>query len=169
MAATRTHSKLNPTRNNLPEETRSQISDLLNRLLASGIDLRGQIKQAHWNVKGPNFIGLHKLFDKVHESVEEYVDQMAERIVQLGGTAEGTIRVAAERSELDEYPLNILSGEEHVRSLSAALATFGSKIRFAIEEADELEDADTMDLFTEISRGMDKWLWMVEAHGQART
>jgi starvation-inducible DNA-binding protein len=169
MAATRaTHTKLNPTRNNLPEETRSQVSDLLNRLLASGIDLQTQVKQAHWNVKGPNFIGLHKLFDKVHGSVTEYVDMMAERIVQLGGTAEGTARVAAERSELTEYPINILSGEEHVKNLSLALATFGSKIRFAIEEADELDDADTMDLFTEISRGTDKWLWMVEAHGQAK-
>src|SRR5262245_66550783 len=113
------------TANDLSKQVRMEICTLLNQRLADAIDLQTQIKQAHWNVKGPNFIGLHKLFDEVHGAVSEYVDMMAERIVQLGGTAEGTVRTAAERSELTEYPINILSGEEHVKNLSLALATFG--------------------------------------------
>ena len=160
--------KLFPTRNNLPENSRFQVVALLNRRLADAIDLQTQSKQAHWNVKGPSFIALHKLFDDVHTAVEEYVDLLAERIVQLGGIAEGTARLAAENSELDEYPITIASGEDHVKALSVALSAFGSRIRFAIQEVDELEDADSADICTEISRGVDKWLWFVEAHGQAK-
>jgi len=125
------------------------------------------MKQAHWNVKGPNFIGLHELFDKVDEAVESYVDMIAERIVQLGGIAEGTARVAAARSQLEEYPLEIADGLAHVEAVARALSTFGQEARNTINEADELDDADTADLFTEISRGIDKWLWFVEAHSQA--
>ena len=160
--------KLYPTRNDLSESVRAQVAALLNRRLSDAIDLQAQCKQAHWNVKGPSFIALHKLFDDVYAAVEEYVDLLAERIVQLGGIAEGTVRTVAERSELDEYPLDISTGEDHVKALSAAMAAFGSRIRFAINETDELEDADSTDICTEISRGVDKWLWFVEAHGQAR-
>src|SRR5438874_1574668 len=106
------------TMNDLPENVRSQVSDLLNNRLAEAIDLQTQAKQAHWNVKGPQFIALHKLFDEIDEAVEEYVDLLAERVVQLGGIAEGTARVVAERSELPEYPLTISTGEEHVCDVS---------------------------------------------------
>src|SRR5256886_9213319 len=105
------------TMNDLPESVRGQVSDLLNNRLAEAIDLQTQAKQAHWNVKGPQFIALHKLFDEINEAVVEYVDLLAERVVQLGGTAEGTARVVAERSELPEYPLTISTGEEHVWAL----------------------------------------------------
>ena len=159
--------KLIRTKNDLPADVRAQVIELVNRRLADCIDLQTQTKTAHWNVKGPNFIGLHKLFDEVNEAVEDYVDMLAERAVQLGGTAEGTLRTAAERSELDEYPLDITSGTDHVKALSSALAAFGERARRAIDETDELGDADTMDIFTEISRGTDKWLWFVEAHIQA--
>jgi starvation-inducible DNA-binding protein len=155
------------TRNNLPESARAQVADLLNRRLADAVDLQTQCKQAHWNVKGPSFIALHKLFDEIHEAVTEYADLLAERIVALGGVARGTAREVAEQSELDEYPLTISTGEDHVKNLSAALASFGSRIRFAIAETDELEDAASSDICTEIARGTDKWLWFVEAHGQA--
>src|SRR6266508_4286092 len=130
-----------PTLNDLPESTRGQVIDLLNQRLADAIDLQLQAKQAHWNVKGPQFIALHKLFDEVNEAVEEYVDLLAERVVQLGGIAEGTSATVAERSELPQYPLNIASGEEHVWALSNALASFGERIRRAIDEVDELGDA----------------------------
>src|SRR5207247_8327188 len=103
------------TMNDLPENVRSQVSDLLNNRLAEAIDLQTQVKQAHWNVKGPQFIALHKLFDEINDAVVEYVDLLAERVVQLGGTAEGTARVVAERSELPEYPLTISTGEEQDR------------------------------------------------------
>jgi starvation-inducible DNA-binding protein len=126
-----------------------------------------QMKQAHWNVKGPSFIGLHQLFDQVDEAVESYVDLIAERIVQLGGIAEGTVRVSAARSKLEEYPLAPADGLAHVEAVARALSTFGQEARATINEATELDDADTADLFTEISRGIDKWLWFVEAHSQA--
>src|SRR5438128_11344955 len=108
------------TMNDLPENVRSQVSDLLNNRLAEAIDLQTQVKQAHWNVKGPQFIALHKLFDEINDAVVEYVDLLAERVVQLGGTAEGTARVVAERSELPEYPLRISTGAGHVWGLSSA-------------------------------------------------
>jgi starvation-inducible DNA-binding protein len=154
------------TKNDLSEATRSSAIDLLNARLADSIDLQTQVKQAHWNVKGPDFIALHKLFDEVAEEVEEYVDQIAERAVQLGGTAEGTARNAAKRSSLTEYPNNISAGRQHVEALSSVLAAYGKQVRAAINSADKLDDADTADLFTEISRGVDKWLWFVEAHLQ---
>src|ERR1700730_12394866 len=154
------------TKNDLPETTRVKAVELLNARLADCIDLQTQTKQAHWNVKGPNFIALHELFDKINEEVEDYVDDIAERVVQLGGVADGTARMAAKRSALSEYPANTVDGRGHVEALSAVLAAFGKAARKAIEQANEIGDLDTADLFTEVSRGMDKWLWFVEAHQQ---
>ena len=156
-----------PTKNDLAEGVRGKACELLNARLADAIDLQTQCKQAHWNVKGPDFIALHKLFDDVNEDVEEYVDSIAERVVQLGGVADGTARSVAKRSTLSEYAAKSASGRDHVDALSSALATFGKAARKAIDSASELKDADTADLFTEVSRGTDKWLWMVEAHLQA--
>jgi starvation-inducible DNA-binding protein len=154
------------TKNDIPETTRVKVVDLLNARLADCIDLQTQTKQAHWNVKGPTFIGLHELFDKVNEDVEDYVDDIAERAVQLGGAAEGTARMAAKRSSLAEYPAKAMDGHSHVEALSSALAAFGTAARKAIVQANELGDLDTADLFTEVSRGIDKWLWFIEAHLQ---
>ena len=159
--------KMYETENDISKAHRTQLNTLLNQRLASAVDLQSQMKQAHWNVKGPNFIGLHELFDKVAEAVEGYVDEIAERIVQLGGVAEGTVRMAAARTRLTEYSPEISEGTAHVEGVARALSTFGEEARHTINEADELDDADTADLFTEISRGIDKWLWFVEAHSQA--
>jgi starvation-inducible DNA-binding protein len=161
--------RLFPTKNDLPEATRSRVADLLNQRLADCIDLQTQCKQAHWNVKGQSFIGLHKLFDDVNEDVEGYIDLLAERVVQLGGVAQGTARSVAARSTLPDYPSGISSGEEHVDAISSALATFGAGTRRAIQQVDELQDDDTADILTEISRAVDKWLWFVEAHLQGGT
>jgi starvation-inducible DNA-binding protein len=155
------------TKNDLSESTRSKAIELLNARLADCKDLQTQIKQAHWNVKGPNFIALHELFDKINDDVEEYVDEIAERAVQLGGIAEGTARMVAKRSTLPEYPAKTVDGHSHVEALASVLATFGKSARTAITEANNLGDLDTADLFTEVSRGIDKWLWFVEAHLQA--
>jgi starvation-inducible DNA-binding protein len=152
------------TKNDLPEAIRGPVVTLLNARLADAIDLQTQMKQAHWNVKGATFIALHELFDKVNEDVEDYVDDLAERVVQLGGTALGTARIAAAKSSLAEYPTTATAAKDHVEAVSNALAAFGKSIRHAIENAAEHKDADTADLFTEISRGVDKWLWFVEAH-----
>jgi len=157
-----------PTRNDLPDKVRGGAVDLLNQQLADALDLALQAKQAHWNVKGPSFIALHELFDTVVDELLEHADDLAERAVELGGTAFGTARSAAKASRLSEYPLDIRAGREHVAALSGALATFGASARAGIDAANGLGDADTADLFTEISRGMDKLLWKVEAHGQAK-
>ena len=159
--------KMFETENDISEDRRIQLNVLLNQRLASAVDLQMQMKQAHWNVKGPSFIGLHELFDKVAEAVEGYVGEIAERIVQLGGVAEGTVRMAASRTRLAEYSPEIADGMAHVEGVARALSTFGQEARSTINEADELGDADTADLFTEVSRGIDKWLWFVEAHSQA--
>jgi starvation-inducible DNA-binding protein len=155
------------TKNDIPEATRVKVVELLNARLADCIDLQTQIKQAHWNIKGPNFIALHELFDKINEEVEDYVDDIAERAVQLGGVAEGTSRMVAKRSSLSEYPANAVDGRSHVEALSSVLAAFGKAARKGIDQANEFSDLDTADLFTEVSRGIDKWLWFVEAHLQA--
>jgi starvation-inducible DNA-binding protein len=162
-----TAAQLFPTKNDLSTSIRTQVSGLLNQRLADCIDLQTQCKQAHWNVKGPSFIGLHKLFDEINEDVEEYVDLLAERIIQLGGVAEGTARMVASRSSLEEYPSQVTSGEDHVDALSSALAMFGNSTRTVIEDIDQLGDPATADILTEITRGVDKWLWFVEAHLQA--
>lgn len=155
------------TRNSLPEKTRLEMSALLQDRLADSIDLMMQAKQAHWNVKGPNFIALHELFDKVFSETSEHVDVMAERIVQLGCSARGTVRIAAAHSTLPEYPADISTGRQHVAELAHAIAFYGEQVRKAIATATRLEDADTADIFTEVSRSADSSLWIVEAHEQA--
>jgi starvation-inducible DNA-binding protein len=162
LSVARTH--LWNTKNDLPEHTRVEAITLLNQQLADALDLHLQAKQAHWNVKGPNFIALHELFDEVEEELEEHADDIAERAVALGGTAFGTARTTATSSRLAEYPLHIYSGADHVAALSTALATFAKSTRAAIDAAATLGDADTADLFTGISRAVDKLLWKVEAH-----
>ena len=159
--------KLTHTRNSLPEKTRIEITALLQERLTESIDLMMQAKQAHWNVKGHNFIALHELFDKVYTDTGTYVDLIAERIVQLGGIAQGTVRVAAKRSNLPEYTLDITSGKKHVAELAHAIAFYGELIRKAIDTSTKLKDADTADIFTEVSRGSDMNLWFVEAHEQS--
>jgi starvation-inducible DNA-binding protein len=156
------------TKNDIPETTRTAAIALLNVRLADAVDLMHQAKQAHWNVKGPDFLTLHKLhklFDEIVNAAEEYMDLLAERVVHLGGTAEGTVQVAAKRSTLKEYPITIISAEcEHVEALSSALEAFGKSVRQASDQSNELGDRDTADIFTEISRGVDKYVWFVDAH-----
>ena len=157
-------SELWNTRNDLPEEVRRAMIGLLNQNLADAIDLAYQAKQAHWNVKGPSFIALHELFDEVVKEIEEGVDDLAEHAVQMGGTANGTVRVAASRSRLDEYPPANQLGR---RARGCPVECFGrvsKSSRAAIDAAAGEGDAGTADLFTEISRGVDKLLWKVEAH-----
>lgn len=152
------------TRNTLPETIRTQSVELLNKHLAAAIDLHAQLKQAHWNVRGMGFIAIHELFDKVSVEVENYSDLIAERAGGLGGTANGTIQVAVERSFLIPYPLGIADELKHIFAVAGALAAFGQSARDAIDLATKFGDVDTADLFTEISRGIDHQLWFVESH-----
>lgn len=158
--------KMFKTRNPLSEEKREQIVEMMNARLADAIDLHYQAKQAHWNVKGDDFFQLHELFDKIAEASDEYVDLIAERITQLGGTANGTVRDAAKNSTLDEYPHDIYDGDSHVEAMTNALATFAAQLNQNAEETDELGDMGTNDLLVEVMRGVDKYLWFVEAHNQ---
>jgi starvation-inducible DNA-binding protein len=156
------------TQNDLGAQIRRSMIELLNQQLADVLDLGLQAKQAHWNVKGPHFIGLHELFDKVAEELEEFTDDIAERAVELGGVALGTVQIISKNSRLTAYPLDLVSGRGHVAALSGALASFGATTRAAIDAAGKAGDADTADLFTEVSRGVDKLLWMIEAHLQSK-
>lgn len=153
------------TRNDLPLKSREKLIPLLNARLADVIDLAAQAKLAHWNVKGPNFQGLHKLFDEVAGAAAEYVDEIAERVVQLGGSAEGDLPTVVKRSSLPAFgALGDFRWESHVAAMAGAIAKCGAGMRAAIDSADEFGDMDTADLFTEVSRGLDKLLWFVEAH-----
>ncbi len=156
--------KIFPTQNDLSPAVREKAIMLLNQQLADTSDLYSQTKQAHWNVKGLQFYQLHLLFDSLAESVEEYIDLIAERATALGGTALGTTRMAAAASRLPEYPLDAIEGPQHIEHLSARFATVAKTSRVAIDTAASFGDADTADVFTEISRGLDQHLWMLESH-----
>jgi starvation-inducible DNA-binding protein len=154
-------------KNTQPNEQQAKLIEMLNRRLADTIDLQLQSRQAYWNVKGPHFMALRELFDKVAQGVEEYANLIAEHIVQLGGMAEGTAHAVARRTSLDEYVLATADGQSHINALATTLTSFGKHVRYASEQASELKDADTADLFTDIARGIDKWLWFVETSRQA--
>ncbi len=156
--------KLEYTHNDLPENVRTVAVALLNQQLVDALDLGLQAKQAHWNVKGPQFISLHELFDDVAEAIEEICDLVAERAVQLGGIAEGTVDVIARNSRLPEYGLDLYRGTDHVRALTGALARFAASVREAITSATDAGDADTADIFTQASRVADTQLWKVSSH-----
>jgi starvation-inducible DNA-binding protein len=150
----------------LSDKIRRKVAPLLADRLADAIDLSLQLKQAHWNVKGPHFIALHELFDSVHALVLAKVDMLAERLTTLGGTAEGTLQAVAKRSSLPAYPLKMTRGEDHLEAVAAVLAVFGGLTRLAIDLCDEAGDKVTADLFNEITGEIDQQLWLVEAHLQ---
>jgi starvation-inducible DNA-binding protein len=155
---------MHPTHNTLSENIRAQSIELLNKHLAAAIDLHGQVKQAHWDVRGPAFIAVHELFDKVSEEVENYSDLIAERAGALGGVAQGGVQLAAKRSFLVPYPHGVADEQEHIFAVSGTLAAFGQSVREASDLAADFGDTTTADLFTEISRGIDQQLWFVESH-----
>ncbi len=154
---------MHPTHNDLPAKTREKVTRVLNQLLADSSDLAMQAKQAHWNVRGPSFIALHRLFDEVYEHAAEWSDEIAERVAQVGGQVHGTLQAAAKSTRLKPYPLELVRDLDHVEMLASAIAKFGAGVRAAIETFSEI-DQDTADLCTEISRAADKDLWFVEAH-----
>ena len=155
---------MNRTKNDLALSTRKKVCDLLDPLLVDAVDLYTRCKDAHWNVKGPSFAALHELFDEIATDVLVYADDLAERMVELGGTAEATARDVAKKSSLAPAKKKAAKWQDHVERVAGALASFGGSVRTGIDEAAKLGDADAADLLTEISRGVDKWLWQVEAH-----
>ena len=152
------------TRNDLQSNAKSVSIDVLNARLADGIDLALLTKQAHWNIKGPQFIALHEMIDGFRTEIDGHVDTMAERVVQLGGTALGTTQAVAKTTTLPAYPTDIYSSEDHLAQLIDRYAKAASLVRAAIDQTDEAGDADTADIFTAYSRALDKSLWFLEAH-----
>ncbi len=156
--------KLYDSKIDLSAEVREKVIGILNVTLATTIDLKTQTKQAHWNVRGTNFYSLHQMFDQMAGQLEEYIDMVAERVTALGGVALGTARIASQNSLLPEYPSEIAEGLQHVAALAERYAIYAAHVRDAIVKTEELKDVDTADLYTEISRTIDKHLWFLEAH-----
>ena len=156
--------KLHPIVHDIPEAERADLVALLNARLADTADLYSQIKMAHWNVKGIHFQMLHELFDKVAEAVEPYVDMLAERVTGLGGTARGTVRMAAAASSLSEYPDDVADGAANLTLVRDRLAAYAADNRRAIDTAGDLGDAATEDLLTEMQREIDLHLYFVQSH-----
>lgn len=155
------------TSNDLASNIRTSSVGLLNARLADTIDLALATKQAHWNVRGPQFIAVHKMLDVLRADLDGYVDTMAERATALGGVAMGTVQTTAKASTLTAYPTNIHAVSDHLKALAERTAAVGNAMRKNIDEVEEAGDAATADVFTEVSRGLDKWLWMIEAHNAA--
>ncbi len=155
---------MHPTHNTLSANVRAQSVEVLNKHLAAAIDLHAQLKQAHWNVRGPGFFAIHELFDKVAEEVEGYSDLIAERAGGLGGEANGTVQTAAKHSFLLPEALGIADVKQHASAAAGSLAAFGESVREAIGQVTTFGDLATADLLTEISRGVDQQLWFVESH-----
>lgn len=160
---------MHTTRNTLSENVRTLSVELLNKHLTASIDLEAQVKQAHWNVRGANFIALHEMFDTVAAAVSTYSDQIAERTGGLGGMAEGTVQNAAAHSFLVPYDLGVADGAQHVFAVAGSLAAFGESSRAAIGIATTQGDLETADLFTEVARGIARQLWLVESHAEPKT
>jgi starvation-inducible DNA-binding protein len=154
------------TKNDLPGNAKKVAIELLNARLADGIDLALLTKQAHWNLKGPQFIAIHELLDQFRKQIDGHVDTIAERVVQLGGTALGTTQTVAKSSALPPYPTDIYAIKDHLNALIEHYGLVANAVRKAVGEADEAGDPDTADIFTQVSRDLDKSLWFLEAHIQ---
>lgn len=152
------------TLNNLPSNTKNVSIELLNTNLAAGIDLSLATKQAHWNLKGPQFIAVHEMLDTFRADLDNHNDTIAERVVQLGGTALGTTQNVASATALKPYPTDIYAVSDHIKALVERFGAVANSVRKAIDESDEAGDATTSDIFTAASRSLDKALWFLESH-----
>ncbi|MEC7519881.1 MAG: DNA starvation/stationary phase protection protein Dps [Myxococcota bacterium] len=153
-----------PSHVNLNDDVRSELVELLNDTLATSIDLTYQVKQAHWNIKGPWFFARHELFDKLAGNLREWTDDIAERASTLGGYAKGTVRMAAGTSKLGEYDERVIEGKQHIRALVDRYTTFTQQLRDGIATAQKKEDVVTEDLLTEVARGAELDMWFLESH-----
>lgn len=148
----------------LASNTKTKVVGLLNERLADGIDLALITKQAHWNLKGPGFIGVHLMLDGFRDQIDEHVDTVAERVAQLGGIALGTTQATASATSLKAYPTEIVAVQDHLKALIERYADAANKVREAIDACDEAGDADTADILTAYSRMLDKSLWFLQSN-----
>ena len=158
--------RMHRTKNDLQSNAKTASIGLLNACVANAIDLALLTKQAHWNVKGPQFIAVHEMLDGFRAELDAAVDTMAERIVQLGGTAMGTLQAVAGVSQIAPYPTDIYATSDHIAALIDRYALVANQVRAGIDQASDVGDADTADILTGVSRAMDKALWFLEAHTQ---
>ncbi|BAT58451.1 DNA protection during starvation protein [Variibacter gotjawalensis] len=158
--------KLHQTKNGLKGNALKVSLTTLQERLVDGIDLALAVKQAHWNLKGPGFIGIHKMLDGFRDELDEFNDTVAERITQLGGTARGTTQAVGSETNLSPYPLDVYAIADHLAALIDRYAAYGNAVRKSIDETDDAGDKGTADLFTDVSRAVDKQLWFLEAHVQ---
>lgn len=163
MAKTKT-AKLHATHNDLGANAREVSVVVLNATLADTMDLTNAVHMAHWTVRGSQFAGLHTLFENFYNQLHAIIDDVAERVVQLGGTPDGTTQAVGEKTRLEPYPADLRDGMDHVKALVTRYAALGKSAREGIDAVDEAGDADTADLLTDLSRLLDKSLWMLEAH-----
>ena len=154
------------TKNALSSNAKSVSIEVLNARLADAIDLALLTKQAHWNIKGPQFIALHEMIDTFRTEIDTHVDTIAERVAQLGGTALGTSQVVAAATKLEPYPTEIHNSRDHLAALIDRYSAAANSVREAIDQTDDAGDRDTSDIFTAYSRALDKALWFLEAHVQ---
>jgi starvation-inducible DNA-binding protein len=154
------------TRTPLPESARHTMVELLQSRLADGIDLGMQIKQAHWTVKGLDFLQLHELFERLYGHVGDHNDEVAERLATLGGVPNGTLPAVSKQTSLSQYPTDIVGSIDHLKAMADTVGKYAARIRSAIDESEDAGDPVTMDLFTEIGRTIEKDLWLLEAHLQ---
>ncbi|QDV32930.1 DNA starvation/stationary phase protection protein Dps [Tautonia plasticadhaerens] len=164
--ATKQKSRMFRTRVDLPADRREKLMTLLNQHVADALDLYTQVKQVHWNVKGRHFLSIHELTDAFSGEIIAFIDELGERVTALGGYVTGTVRMAAESTTLPEYPTDVIDGMDHVETIVERIGHFANSVRAAIDSSEEIGDKDTADLFTEISRLVDKRLWFFEAHLQ---
>ncbi|PHK94555.1 DNA starvation/stationary phase protection protein Dps [Pseudoroseomonas rhizosphaerae] len=155
---------LRNTRNDLGENTKKVSVTVLNGTLTDMIDLTNSVRMAHWTMRGPNFIGLHGMLETFYNELFATADEVAERLVQIGGTPDGTSQIVAEKSRLPAYSQATVYTLDHVKELADRFASLARSVREGIDSTDEAGDADTADLLTGLSRDLDKKLWMLEAH-----
>lgn len=156
--------QMRKTRNDLKSNTKTTMAALLNARLVDTIDLALMTKQAHWNLRGRQFIAVHEMLDGFRTEIDGHLDTIAERVVQLGGVAFGTTQAVVQGSKLNAYPTDLVSVEDHIAALAERYGDLANSTRAAIGTSDEAGDADTVDIFTAFSRSLDKALWFLEAH-----
>lgn len=155
---------LRATRNDLGENAKKVSVNVLNGTLVDTIDLTNCVRMAHWTLRGSNFIGLHTMLEGFYNELFATADEVAERLVQIGGTPDGTSQLVGEKTRLPAYPQQTTASMEHVKELADRFANLAKSVREGIDATDEAGDADTADLLTGLSRDLDKKLWMLEAH-----